>query len=663
MSGRGRRSNIPRGPRRGSRDQREASPRGTTDGNIRQRDYPPGPGDEMDSDEYGTMMVSNAIADLNRTGSRRQAEPPKPPNHRNASGQKDSSDDNLDGEEEEEDRTDNPPRPPGPNATTLGFEFEVMMAVSRCREDIPDPHPKDGRWLSDALINLDSNSLAYRYTARNKIIDELIQAGVVAHKTREFFGFYQDTFDWWDSLDYQAPNTNDPYIMNWRGQYLWNTNMTEDENVSKAISDLMDQFRAFHHDHGLEIYQTREGMIREARDNIPLMIKGVCPREAREKIMTLWFEQMNRFIHDQRQRHYSSSAAAKDPNIPTGLEHQDVYNAWSATDDCTICTVMPGPQEYRTLPDSLPENPLRPGTVIRPPRLYRWFGAEIISSILDYDHPETRPTLIKVCESVRNSIRIHKPMSTILSGVHVHIGQQAGWTLLHLKKFATLWHLVEPSMFKLQRLDREQGEWCAPMATESNLAMFVLEGDRDHAEYSATTTGALKRTYETQMRRYIPRFLPRPKLHQYFSNIWQHRTIDDLNAAMRNGGNNEVCIRWRITGQQRSGRALPHRTQTLEFRLMQGTLDADHIWRWASILERLVIFARDSTAARFRTTITTLMNKDLPDSLGLNKQDLEWFNSRRWDNEYFAYPDEGDLMDWADPFMVPGHGDTHGWQG
>lgn len=81
---------------------------------------------------------------------------------------------------------DNPPVRYGDNATTIGFEFELLVAVCKAQEIFPDPHPNDLRWLSDRLINKDLEPLAFKFTCRNNIVDLLNANGVVAHKTKEY---------------------------------------------------------------------------------------------------------------------------------------------------------------------------------------------------------------------------------------------------------------------------------------------------------------------------------------------------------------------------------------------------------------------------------------------------------------------------------------------
>jgi hypothetical protein len=82
--------------------------------------------------------------------------------------------------------TDDPPRRDGLGRTTIGFEFEFLLAVSRIKNDCPDPHPDDNRWLSDHLIDVADITPAYKYTACNRVIDELRKNNVPARKMNNY---------------------------------------------------------------------------------------------------------------------------------------------------------------------------------------------------------------------------------------------------------------------------------------------------------------------------------------------------------------------------------------------------------------------------------------------------------------------------------------------
>ncbi|KAI1161349.1 hypothetical protein F5B18DRAFT_454259 [Nemania serpens] len=189
-------------------------------------------------------------------------------------------------------------------------------------------------------------------------------------------------------------------------------------------------------------------MLRLARDRLIFRLSGLALVNAQIQIMSIWHEKMGAFLRVRKDAYYSMSKLNRDLDLPPGLVVERPYQAWSCTEDVTIDNGMPSYTRY-TIPDgSLPPNSSSPSEKVFPPHLYKRYGAELVSSVLDYDNLRTRLMLRRVCKTLRDELRIHKRIPQIQAGVHIHTGQQAGWTLLHLKKFATLWHLIEPSLYK-----------------------------------------------------------------------------------------------------------------------------------------------------------------------------------------------------------------------
>ncbi|KAI0508542.1 hypothetical protein F5B22DRAFT_659144 [Xylaria bambusicola] len=579
----------------------------------------------------------------------------------------DSDDDSGDGDDDNStsemdiDTNDDPPVRDGPNATTIGFEFELAIAVTKRSADIPDPHPNDGRWLSDKLVTRYEDGLGFRYTTKNKIVDTLRAAGVPARKSQEYWydsmlNEQDSGFEWWDSLEYETTNENDLSLATWAGNYQWNDAITDDKNVEQATKTLAAQFWQHHKDQKLAPHLTSQEIMETLQKDIGYMIVGVAPKKCREKVKTIWLERVMGIARSEKKAHYGAQGH-DDPNLVRDVAEDEKYRAWSVTNDVSVdCDT--DRTHYNIPPGSIPTFPLTGLPIGEPSTLYKWFGAEVVSPVMDYDNPGVYPSLRRTAQALRVVMRIHKPMSHIQSGVHIHIGQQAGWTLLHLKKFATLWHVIEPLMFSLHRQERSAGRWCLPMNRDSILGRLVYRHDTRYSKYAPTTTGPKRKAYQMQMNRYTPDFDNRALMRQFVYLIWQYDTLDDLKSAMHQSSLGMCSIRWRVSGNKLS--AMPDREdiQTLEFRLMQGTLDADHVWKWASILERLVVFARDATEHMFRDAIAEIVEGNTPQSVGLNQEDLRWFKDRWSDKKFFTYPDK-DVIDWSDPFMVPGHGDTH----
>ncbi|KAK5633193.1 hypothetical protein RRF57_008907 [Xylaria bambusicola] len=635
------------------RDRRSASPRRIEGRIYRHRNYPPAGSYDLTAAQWSAIGTVSGSGHIQRQTRNPFPDPVQASDH--------SDDDNNDMDDMDIEPDDGPPVRDGPNATTIGFEFELAIAAAKQSAEFPDPHPNDGRWLSDKLATRYEDGLGFKYTTKNKIVDTLRAAGVSARKSQEHWypGMMDEPephFEWWDSLEYGTANENDPYLSIWAGNYQWNPAITDDKNVEQATETLAAQFWQHHKDENLAPYLTSQEIMVTLQQDIGHMIIGVAPIACREKVKTLWLERVTETARDKKKAHYSAPGP-DDPNLVPGVAEDQKYRAWSVTDDISVdCDTD---KTHYTIPaGSIPTFPLTGLPIGEPPTLYKWFGAEVVSPVMDYDNPQVYPSLRRTAQALRDVMRIHKPISHIRSGVHIHIGQQAGWTLLHMKKFATLWHVIEPFMFSLHREDRQSGLWCMPMHRESILGRLVYRHDASLTRYSPTTTGPKRKAYEIQMNRYVPYLDNSSRMRHFIFLIWQYDTLTDLKSAMGQPAFGKCSIRWRVTGNKLSPIPNYEDIQTLEFRLMQGTLDADHVWKWASIVERLVIFARDAADRVFRDAIAQIVGQNIPHTLGLNEEDLQWFRDRWSDKQYFTYPDK-DVVDWSDPFMVPGHGDTH----
>ncbi|KAI1302225.1 hypothetical protein F5Y03DRAFT_407909 [Xylaria venustula] len=561
-------------------------------------------------------------------------------------------------------RADNPALRPGLNATTIGFELEFAVAASMADHGVQDPHGIDRRWLSDILTAANKDLLPFKFTVKNKLIDTLVAASIPIRKDDIAWYVGRDEeergFEWWDSLEYNTVTEGNLKLqLYWDGFYEWDVSYTEDENIAFAVEDLVTQFWDYHAGHYLEPHTARRATLQSIRNRLQRFITGPVPRnQCIQMIEQRWYDIVWQQVKDARESRYApGNMDIEDPNSRASVEIDRRYRRWSVLEDPSVCAEWPDAASYRMQPPA--RRTMQRLGYQAPSDAYHWFGAELVSPVLDYNSPRTLTALRRATKALRDNIRIHKPLSAIHSGVHIHIGQEAGWTLLHLKKFATLWSVLEPHLYKLHRRDRQSSQYCIPMNPGCNLANLVYRRNRNFREYGATTRGAQEEAYRNQMNRFVPEFNRRRRLAEFLGHVWQYRTIDELGAAMGSPIDVETCVRWRITGfNNRSPRPVGDRLQTLEFRMMQGTLDANHIWKWAGILERLVVFARDSTEDEFRAAMTDIAAHGISNLLGLNQEDLQWFQARRNDQDHFQYPDR-DRVDWRTPFMTTGHGETH----
>ncbi|KAI1323722.1 hypothetical protein F5Y16DRAFT_424765 [Xylariaceae sp. FL0255] len=483
---------------------------------------------------------------------------------------------------------DVPPSSIASNRTTIGFEFEFLIAVAAVKRG-ENPHPTDTRWLSDAVGDARRseegfNHNAYAYTCRNKIIDVLRERGIVAYYMKEdpdLFAVYSHVTD---------PDGAQDYYPEGDTEFDWWDSLEDGKDVPASEED------------------DERGIFGDDRI---------------------------------------------DPSCAQLLGLKSQYYGWTCHDDCSL-----------RLPEQVPTE-LGSDVVVHPKDHYFWWDPELISPILDYDHSETLDRIRTVCATLRDAFRVFKPHIDIRNGVHVHVGLEQGFTLLHAKKFATIFLFLEPYFKHLhQRNHPENESTCCKSVTAFCLGTWVYEKLHRYKMHEATTQMPDSDRYSRQSDRHVPfDVIDNELVVEHIHNIWQYDDVDDLTEhfAGRVDCREKGTIRMRMVGGKRS-RRVRGSIDTIEFRQMRGTLDPDHVWRWAKICVRLVHFCRDSTRAQFKETVHKIIKGEAyPAELGFDQDDLAWFVAQQTDKDpeattipaaYFRLPD----FAWAGVFMPPGAG-------
>ncbi|KAI5868351.1 hypothetical protein GGS23DRAFT_592130 [Durotheca rogersii] len=364
-----------------------------------------------------------------------------------------------------------------------------------------------------------------------------------------------------------------------------------------------------------------------------------------------------------------------DPNHIRVVGLSDIYRAWSVTEDTSVDgegMIMSRYEIPRHVQFRFPSG--------SPLSEYRWFGAEVISPVLPVGTEVTAETIRRACASLRNRFRIHKPMERS-TGFHVHLGHKHGWNLLHLKRFITLWLLIETTLVRIHRKDRGSDYmkiWCGPLTETTRLARYHGATNNIEREifedYVPRTAPYARNRNQQRMRAHVPMHLLEEKLADFVNHVWLYTSIDSIVDAFSGAASMRPGVRIRISGNkvsQRPGSGLP---QTIEVRTMQGTLDADHINHWIVVLTRILYYTRRATDEEYRMMLEEVLNTATPtrdvgrllEALGVPDRTTQYFLDgarRKLDAKsgvkWWAYPDD-DLVDWADPFMARGHGATHG---
>ncbi|KAI0873527.1 hypothetical protein GGS24DRAFT_501750 [Hypoxylon argillaceum] len=601
---------------------------------------------------------------------------------------------------------------------TYGVELEFLVVLSpRIKEDgdnnlvAEDPHPNEPRWLSTKLTAWDLNgwkkkkyegepmaehkaqngtyfdkadtdweSRTFQY-ARTKLTRILRDSGLTVIKWREVDddvdnGGHILVNDFSESEDSDDEREKDyhnrDHLSGFASSYVYDparAYRVHNNNRASAVKKWYQDFLDYHNTHNLEVYRTRsediESLLHRCSisgwpDRLPVSERNYELEHARERLQDLLGRRRDRG-KQARENERNKQVDPLHVRVP-GLSRQ--YKAWTVTYDTSVDGNGMNASRYANAMGVDPFNE------------YTWFGAEVVSPVLPLGDELAREAIRTACGSLRENLRCHKPME-VSTGLHVHIGHTKGWTLLQAKRFATLWFLAEGILLGLHRKDRDfDNTWCAKIRGGSLLWLALYSDDSSERQHSADTMqanhpAAEKLAYEAQMAEHVSTQNLTTEESGFLYYVWQYKTIDKLREGLGDNKYRRMGVRWRIRGLESSLDPPPLRPWerkdpgTIEVRIMQGTLDADHINNWVTVLEHIAHQVRNSSNESFRQLLTQFAQERTRDRLLQlldvpNDVRLYWLDRKRRDStdHWWEYPDK-DLVDWGNPFMIRGHRATH----
>ncbi|KAI0553487.1 hypothetical protein F4679DRAFT_571185 [Xylaria curta] len=612
-----------------------------------------------------------------------------------------------------------------PGVGTFGVELEFL--VVQCprvrmignRLVTQDVHPNDRRWLSRKLaswqlkpmqaaqaekydmevykqnqdpgVYWDSSDEELEYKrlqySRNKLTRVLRQRGLTVIKWPEQeinedddgdfvnINYFSESEASDDAREENFPNST--HLDHFYSSYDHDPSKVEFQNISSALLKWQSEFEQYHVVHNLKLYRTTVSEIDSAISRC--FERGWSLSQDRlQNLRGILRDRLQNARNLAKQARENERNSQVDPlHVPVpGLKAQ--YKAWTVTVDFSVDGNGMTRQRYA--------NPSSGDPFVE----YCWFGAEVVSPVLALGDEQARQAIRDACGSLRDALRCHKPMQ-VSTGLHVHLGHTNGWTLFQAKRFASLWYLTEKTMLSLHRKDRDVDrkltwlivycQWCAKIGEGSRLwrALYSDVNQRNDCAGAIMNnySPAVKRAYTAEFAKNIPHRNQSLTETQYgiLHYIWHYHSIDDLHYAL---GENKYCrtgIKWRIRGKHSSLHAYEdpdveyeegQQPGTIEVRIMHGTLDADHINNWVTVLERVAHVVRNLSDEEFSEILNQFISNQtrerLLELLGVPDDIRQyWLDRKRRDagDRYWEYPDR-DLVDWRQPFMVPGHKATHG---
>ncbi|KAI0198527.1 putative amidoligase enzyme-domain-containing protein [Astrocystis sublimbata] len=256
-----------------------------------------------------------------------------------------------------------------------------------------------------------------------------------------------------------------------------------------------------------------------------------------------------------------------------------IYHCWRLGSDSTVCKIDgPGSRE----------------------RAHLWTECELTSTVMDDD--DYARNVEDICRVLRQA-RAYMNNSTAL---HVHVGRgDEPFSLLTLKKFASLYWLMEKPILDVHHPSRRNNKYCFRLNKCSVLA--TTSSARLEVEIRDSKSKDLE-----QFHRYIPDTdFGRLRMIQ-LRRIWACDSIEEVATLMQRGDKTPLARAADLRGAVGFKRFLPAgktggNLQTFEWRQMSGSLDANHINRWIEFCLAFTNFCRLSDSSTFRDLVETLV--------------------------------------------------------
>ncbi|KAI1457960.1 hypothetical protein F4805DRAFT_426005 [Annulohypoxylon moriforme] len=568
--------------------------------------------------------------------------------------------------------------PGGPeDEPCIVVELEFLLALA-CSPASGDPHPADGRYLSRTMgiyyytapvTDIETKLERFKSYAKIRLLRVLRRGGLPAHEPDllpDDAGSESEFDD--DRLDWPALVNSFVFGIPPEGRF-------PSDPQREAFADaLYIMFQDHFSNANASLRTMPRDQIEALYDKIygglatgPNAWTDVANRiQIADRVFKLILEERSA----QRKANLLELEEAEDPDYTKADALEPRYRAWTVMEDVSVDGAGMIPARYNIPIHREDEVPME---------IYRWFGAEVISPVMPMNSDATAAKIRQACSVLRDYFRIHKPMERS-TGLHVHFGHKHGWNLQQMKRFVTLWIIIEPIIIHCHRKDRgvRNATWVANMFDFSKLSTYLFspsQRDRQLYECEPRATAEQRDASRVLMNMHVPVNRLDQRQREYIEKIWCYQTLSEMHEAVTSPSRS-LSARIRISGGKTSDGADYATPQTIEIRTMQGTIDANHINHWIAVMKRVMYYVRNQTADQFRELLSRFFDRiHGPDDLWLLLQLLEapmetrqYFAhpyNRGYDpgtsEQWWMYPDR-DVVDWTQPFMVKGHGATHGQQ-
>ncbi|KAH9899121.1 hypothetical protein F4778DRAFT_187194 [Xylariomycetidae sp. FL2044] len=566
-----------------------------------------------------------------------------------------------------EDRSEDYGSPPvGDDFLTVGFKFELPIAAA-LKVDTDPYSPDDARWLERSV---GGDSPDFANSALRGIRDTLNKNSIkVIEKdhNEEDASYHQEM----EELDDAVAGVVAPAAL----PSLTGGSAARRARLARRIEDLADQVwdiaRAVLDTDKKDLHLYEERHVDAAADFIDYSRIGAITASEANQVR-------DRIRHRIKVERHRARRVDYHVDLP-GMKPR--YRLWSVSHMTHVGPVT-NTQQYRNTP-RFPYG----GRPLAPFDNFRFLMTRLSSPVMMAGTQRIKTVLTEVMGVLQNQFRIHREMSGLPVTTAITFSRAQGLTLLQLKRFLTLYLIVQPHLAKLHRRhrsDRTAARQCGSVRECSRLGAACRQVPPQRLAGDDVFPSNVPETqvyFHDQMEDNVPtgrlfRHLGHDD-ENFVRAIWQVRSVEDLALALSTGSagqRTDVMIKavgYRRTEFDAKNRpaelqavlerlpyALPDRYRgVVEFRPSQLTFDPVYV---TDITMVYLVVLRNATSLdrdAFRNLLAELLMNP-PDgvltalSIGKATQARLRHGLRPSTRGYWE-PEDSEHVEFTDPFYPP----------
>jgi hypothetical protein len=237
-------------------------------------------------------------------------------------------------------------------------------------------------------------------------------------------------------------------------------------------------------------------------------------------------------------------------------------------------------------------------------REYIWVGVEICSPKLRLKGPDTEARILKVLAALNLG---HRLAANCTCEVHVHLGRMDGrpWSLSTLKRLAALLWVAEPTLRSIRNPQSPNYQniytWGFPLRQRSRLAGLV--GNR-------ATTVHLPSISDLQVIDALQRqkTIPTQELHALVE-IWNTTSHLELGQLLSGPDTKYRRLGFNFSAFGEEDERARRNPRTMEFRIMEGSINADLVSAWLRICGNIAETAVTASDGRFSSALAVSLRQ------------------------------------------------------